>query len=1337
MKITNPRRAAFVNVRALIASLLCLTAAGVTLLAVSPAQQTDEKRQTTASSRWFARLASSLGITGASQSSGAYAARASGGAIKTDKYPAEPPLPSTQTAPAVPYSDPPQALTPVRPVRTANLRDMRPIDPTKVAKFYHPEPVRPPLPAHRGTSAGPIQTAPGAQASAPTATGVNFEGIGVGLGGFMPSGNPPDVNGRVGPTQFVQWNNTSFAVFNKTTGALEYGPAAGNTLFQSLGGVCAEHNDGDPVVSYDILAGRWVISQFAVGGPTTSGYSHQCIAVSTTEDATGEYYVYDFVTDQVNFVDYPHTGVWPDGYYMSAHVFSATPIEVHPPVAPPGAFLEGRIYVFERQKMINGQPARMQSANLPAEFGFLPADLDSLTPPPAGEPEFVIGPNFVNTIQTDTFRVMVTWDPAPAIVPTAGTPILDGIDNAPCVSGQNSPARDCVPEPSPAAPTDYLDNLSGHYMYRLAYRNQGTQAAADESLVVSGTTLGSEPNHGAPRWFEFRNTGSNTATPTLFQAGTYDPDTNYRWMPSIAMDKDRNMALGYSKSSTTTKPSIYVTGRLAADTAGTMGAELEMQAGIGVQQGGGNRWGDYTAMTLDPIDQCTFYYTNEYLKTDGAFNWSTRIAAFKFPTCQSAAGLYGLVTGKITSAETGAPISGVRVALDNGYAGASDDNGVYTIIVLAGSYTATAADPARNCASAAPATAPVALQGGATITQDFAMTGTSKIEANGFTIDDSLGNRNGIVNRAECVKLQLNVKNNGCATEKAISAKLTTKTAGVTVTDGDSTYPDMAIDENATNAKAFKISVADSFVCGTDVALSLDLTYASGTKSIPFTIPTCAGGPDQTIPQSQLMTSDSTQNDRIGRDGRPSTCAGKLSPGGGFTGTHYYKTFKFTNTSGGARCYTVTINAGLNGPGDIESVAYDKTYDPTNLDTNYLGDSGITGLGTTVDHATYSFTVPAGDDFIVVVNTTGSNTSGTVASSQFSGTVSGFIDNTAGPGACAAGPSPTATASPTPSPSPTPSSSPTPSPSPSPGPSPTPSASPSASQSPSATPSPTASPSATETVSPSPTPTPTATATPAQLLNISTRAQVLTGDNVPIGGFIITGQQSKRVLLLAKGPSLEANGSPVPGHISDPVLELHDEGGALLQTNDDWKDSPDQQQIQDSGLAPTDDRESAIIGTFAPGQYTGIMSGKNGETGVGLVEVYDLDTTVDSVLANISTRGVVGTENNVMIGGFIAGNNSGETKVLIRGIGPSLADKVADALADPVLELHDSNGALLATNDNWKDSPDRDAIQATAIPPSNDLESAILYSVSKAGYTAILRGNNGTGVALVEIYDLR
>jgi hypothetical protein len=255
-------------------------------------------------------------------------------------------------------------------------------------------------------------------------------------------------------------------------------------------------------------------------------------------------------------------------------------------------------------------------------------------------------------------------------------------------------------------------------------------------------------------------------------------------------------------------------------------------------------------------------------------------------------------------------------------------------------------------------------------------------------------------------------------------------------------------------------------------------------------------------------------------------------------------------------------------------------------------------------------------------------------------------------------------------------------------------------------------------------------------LNISTRTRVLTGENILIGGFIISGNDPKKVLLLAKGPSMTSGGNPVPGRMSNPTLELHAGNGSLMTSNDDWKDSPDRAAIESSGLAPTDDRESAIIRTLVPGSYTGVLAGKDNSTGIALVEIYDLDAN-HSILANISSRGLVDTGDNVMIGGFIAGNQNGSTNVLVRGLGPSLQGKVSNPLSDPILELHDSNGNTLETNDDWKDSPERTEIEATGIPPSNDKESAILKPVSPAGYTAILRGKTGSGIAVVEIYNLR
>jgi hypothetical protein len=250
---------------------------------------------------------------------------------------------------------------------------------------------------------------------------------------------------------------------------------------------------------------------------------------------------------------------------------------------------------------------------------------------------------------------------------------------------------------------------------------------------------------------------------------------------------------------------------------------------------------------------------------------------------------------------------------------------------------------------------------------------------------------------------------------------------------------------------------------------------------------------------------------------------------------------------------------------------------------------------------------------------------------------------------------------------------------------------------------------------------------------------VLTGDNILIGGFIISGNPNKKVLLLAKGPSLSSGGNPVPGRMDDPVLELRDSSGALITSNDNWKDSPppERAQIEASGLAPTNDKESAILRTLAPGAYTGVLTGKSNTTGIALVEVYDLDAN-SSILANISSRGLVDTGDNVMIGGFIAGNQSANTKVLVRGIGPSLQGKVPNPLSDPILELRDANGGLLESNDNWKDSPNRAEIETIGLAPSNDLESAILRTVTpNTNYTAILRGKSGSGIAVVEVYNIR
>jgi PKD repeat protein len=253
----------------------------------------------------------------------------------------------------------------------------------------------------------------------------------------------------------------------------------------------------------------------------------------------------------------------------------------------------------------------------------------------------------------------------------------------------------------------------------------------------------------------------------------------------------------------------------------------------------------------------------------------------------------------------------------------------------------------------------------------------------------------------------------------------------------------------------------------------------------------------------------------------------------------------------------------------------------------------------------------------------------------------------------------------------------------------------------------------------------------AQLLNISSRLRVQTGDNTLIGGFIITGSDAKPVCVRALGPSTQ-----VPGFVADPVLELRDSTGALVTSNDNWGTSPEASQIQQAGLAPGNANESAILRTLNPGAYTAVVRGKNNSVGTAVVEAYDLDPTNNSELANLSTRGFVQTGDNILIAGFITGNRNANINVLLRAMGPSLAGQVPTVLADPTLELHNSNGTTIAMNDNWQDTQ-KTQIEQTGIPPSNPKESAIVSSLPPGAYTAIVRGvNNGTGNAVVEVYNL-
>jgi len=442
-----------------------------------------------------------------------------------------------------------------------------------------------------------LQSRPGTANAAITA-GTGFDGIGQGVYGYSVRYAPPDTTGAVGLTQYVQWVNVSFAVFDKASGALQYGPVAGSTLFQSLGGACATRNDGDPIVQYDKAADRWVISQFAVPGGS-AGY-WQCVAVSQTSDATGGWYLYAFPYTQFN--DYPKMGVWPDGYYVTFNMFTST-------------FQGAKVCAYDRASMLQGHPASQQCFQLSSSYAsLLPADLDGSAAPPAGAPNYLL-----NRLSTSLglWKFHVDWSNSGNSTLTGPVRIPVAAYNAACNGGA------CIPQPNTS---QKLDSLADRLMFRLAYRNLG----GTETMVVNHAVKGSSGN-AAVRWYEIRGMGG---TPMVYQQGSFSPDSNFRWMGSAAMDKQGNMALGYSVSSSSVKPRLAYATRLATDAPGILSGETIMQQGGGSQLPNLSRWGDYSQMSVDPVDDCTFWYTGQYLKSDGTFNWNTRIASFKIAACQ-------------------------------------------------------------------------------------------------------------------------------------------------------------------------------------------------------------------------------------------------------------------------------------------------------------------------------------------------------------------------------------------------------------------------------------------------------------------------------------------------------------------------------------------------------------------------------------------------------------------------------------------------------------------------------------------------------------------------------
>ncbi len=422
---------------------------------------------------------------------------------------------------------------------------------------------------------------------------------------------PPDTTGDVGPNHYVQWVNLRFAVYTLTRDAsnqisgfnLVSGfPKNGNVLWQGFGGRCQTDNDGDPIVQYDQLADRWILTQFAV---SSTPYT-QCVAVSTTPDPTGSYFRYAFSYSR-SFNDYPHMGVWPDAYYITYNMFRNG-----------ASFTGNTVCAFERAQMLVGGVARQACVNTTGGHSLQPADLEGTTLPPAGSPNLLMS---LTSTAVQFWRFSVNW--------AAGTGTLTGPTNVAGVAAFSRACGGgtCIPQPGT---TNQLDSLADRLMYRLSYRNLGTsEALVINHSVTSGSGTGI-------RWYELRNATGQTlgsAAPVLRQQGTFAPSNDFRWMGSAAMDKTGGIAVGYNISSSTIVPSIRYAYRGPADPLGTMGNETIIHPGAGSQTGTLARWGDYSTISVDPVDGCTMVFTTEYIPANGSFNWTTYIHSFKLSTC--------------------------------------------------------------------------------------------------------------------------------------------------------------------------------------------------------------------------------------------------------------------------------------------------------------------------------------------------------------------------------------------------------------------------------------------------------------------------------------------------------------------------------------------------------------------------------------------------------------------------------------------------------------------------------------------------------------------------------
>jgi subtilisin-like proprotein convertase family protein len=669
---------------------------------------------------------------------------------------------------------------------------------------------------------------------------------------------PPDTDGDVGPNHYVQMINNVFRVFDKSGNPLTPRLTLGS-IWATISGACANRNDGDPIVLYDPLADRWLLSQFCT---VANPFNHQLIAISKTSDPAGAYFLYDFVMPNNKFNDYPKFGVWHDAYYMTDNQFNQAGT----------AFLGAGAFAFDRAKMLAGDPTAsyvyfdIENGNTRVG-GVLPADLDGLNPPPAGTPnyfayftadEFADPAHPFDSLRVFEFRPDFANPAASTFTERADSPILVAAFDP------RSPAgRDDIEQPPPATSAANLDAIMDRLMFRLAYRNFGSH----ESLVVTHTVnvSGVAPTTPANlragvRYYELRRSLPG-GTFTVNEQATFAPaDGLERWMGSAAMDGSGNLAVGYSASSLTSQPSIRYAGRLATDPPnGLFQGETIMVAGTGVQTATQSRWGDYSALSVDPEDDCTFWFTNEYYtaasQATSSFGWVTGIGSFTFPSCTPVAA--GNITGVVVNAATSVPIPGATVVTTSGFSRITDPGG-YSMRVPAGSYDMMASAAGYSTAVATGVT----VSTGGTTVQNFALSPMPILmAAPGATVgSETCTPGNGAIDPGETVTVSLPVKNTGTANTVNLVGTLLPG-GGVTSPGAPQTYGVVPV--GGTAAQSFTFVAAG--LCGGTLTASLQLqdgatdlgtvtyTFTLGILN-PFSLPAQASSGNLNVPLPDVST---------------------------------------------------------------------------------------------------------------------------------------------------------------------------------------------------------------------------------------------------------------------------------------------------------------------------------------------------------------------------------------------------------------------------------------------------------------------------------------------------